>query len=280
MATKTDAEWREELTPEQYEVLRKGAPSAPSPASTGTTTTTACTAAPAAAPSCSSSDTKFDSGTGWPSFTEPAVAEAVELREDRSWGMIRTEVVCRTAAGTSATCSTTARATPAACATASTPARSTSTRADRPMATRVSSTRLIGRAAELAELEAALADAADGRPSIAFVAGESGVGKSRLLAELERARREGGALVLAGDCVDLGESELPYVPLVAALRPLARSGDPALTEPVRAAVAPLLPGSAPRRAAEAGEDDAPGAPVRGPALAARRASARSGRCCC
>jgi DNA-binding CsgD family transcriptional regulator len=110
---------------------------------------------------------------------------------------------------------------------------------------RVSSTRLIGRSAELAELEAALAEAADERPSIVFLAGESGVGKSRLLAELERRAVEDGTLVLAGDCVDLGESELPYVPLVAALRPLARSGDPALTEPVRAAVAPLLPGLAP-----------------------------------
>ena len=118
------------------------------------------------------------------------------------------------------------------------------------MAARVSSTRLIGRAAELAELEAALAEAADGRPSLVFLAGESGVGKSRLLAELETRATEGGALVLSGDCVDLGESELPYVPLVAALRPLARSGDPALTEPVRAAVAPLLPGLAPAAADE------------------------------
>ena len=106
---------------------------------------------------------------------------------------------------------------------------------------RVSSSRLIGRAAELAELEAALADAAGGSPSLAFVAGESGVGKSRVLAELERRATEQGTLVLAGDCVDLGESELPYVPLVAALRPLARSGDPALTDELRAAVAPLLP---------------------------------------
>jgi len=124
------------------------------------------------------------------------------------------------------------------------------------MAARVTSSRLIGRAAELVELEAALADAADERPSIVFLAGESGVGKSRLLAELERRATSSGALVLAGDCVDLGESELPYVPLVAALRPLARSGDPALTEPLRAAVAPLLPGLAPVASEEAGEEGA------------------------
>jgi ATP/maltotriose-dependent transcriptional regulator MalT len=111
------------------------------------------------------------------------------------------------------------------------------------MTRRVASSRLIGRSAELAELEAALTDAADGRPSVAFVAGESGVGKTRLLAELMRRARERGTLVLAGETIDFGgESELPYLPLVAAVRPLARSGDPALTEPLREAVAPLLPG--------------------------------------
>jgi DNA-binding CsgD family transcriptional regulator/tetratricopeptide (TPR) repeat protein len=113
--------------------------------------------------------------------------------------------------------------------------------------TRVSSSRLIGRATELAELAAALADAGGERPSIAIVAGESGIGKSRLISELEDRARESGALVLSGDCVDLGDSELPYVALVSALRPLARSGDPALTDAVRSAVAPLMPslGTAP-----------------------------------
>jgi peptide-methionine (R)-S-oxide reductase len=43
-----------------------------------------------------SSDTKFDSGTGWPSFTEPANLEKVELRDDSAYGMHRTEVVCKT----------------------------------------------------------------------------------------------------------------------------------------------------------------------------------------
>ena len=115
------------------------------------------------------------------------------------------------------------------------------------MVTRVTSSRLIGRAGELAALEAALADAADGRPSLAFVAGESGVGKTRLVAELERrAEADAGALVLAGESVDFGgDSELPYLPLVAALRPLARSGDAALTPELRAAVAPLLPAFVP-----------------------------------
>jgi peptide-methionine (R)-S-oxide reductase len=91
---KSEQEWREELSPERYQVLReKGT----EPAFTGAYTYNKedgvyrCGACGA---ELFGSDTKFDSGTGWPSFTEPAVAEAVELQSDTSHGMTRTEVLC------------------------------------------------------------------------------------------------------------------------------------------------------------------------------------------
>jgi ATP/maltotriose-dependent transcriptional regulator MalT len=116
---------------------------------------------------------------------------------------------------------------------------------------RLTSSRLIGRSAELAELEAALAAAEEGLPAPVLVAGESGVGKTRLLAELQRRAEEGGALVLSGEAIDLGgDSELPYLPLVAALRPLARSGR--LPE----AISPLVPGLSAARP-DRGEDAQP-----------------------
>ena len=116
---------------------------------------------------------------------------------------------------------------------------------ERVMASRVTSTRFVGRATELEELRSAVAEATGGRPSLAFVAGESGVGKTRLLGELERAARADGVRVIGGDCVELGESELPYAPIVGALRPLARSGDAAfgeLSAAARGALAQILPG--------------------------------------
>jgi len=96
---KTDEEWREQLTPEQYEVLRrKGTERAGTgkyaySKDDGMYRCAACGAA------LFSSDAKFESGTGWPSFTEPAVAEAVELHEDTTHGMRRTEVTCRACGG-------------------------------------------------------------------------------------------------------------------------------------------------------------------------------------
>src|ERR687891_1676065 len=112
------------------------------------------------------------------------------------------------------------------------------------MANRMTSARFVGRAGQLAELEAALHDAVDKRSALVLVAGESGVGKSRLVDELSGRARETDALVLVGDCVELGEGELPYAPLIGALRPLLRDGHPALDalpDPLRAALTAVLP---------------------------------------
>ena len=91
---KTDAEWREELTPEQYEVLRRKATEAPFTGKyvdnhdDGMYRCAACQAP------LFRSDSKFESGTGWPSFTDPAVAENVKTEDDYSHGMHRIEVMC------------------------------------------------------------------------------------------------------------------------------------------------------------------------------------------
>jgi peptide-methionine (R)-S-oxide reductase len=96
---KTDQEWREQLTPEQYEVLRKAGTEAPFTGEYVYNKESGEYRCAACGSTLFSADTKFDSGTGWPSFTDPAVAEAVELRPDNSLFMRRTEVVCRTCGG-------------------------------------------------------------------------------------------------------------------------------------------------------------------------------------
>ena len=112
------------------------------------------------------------------------------------------------------------------------------------MSMRVSSARFIGREAQLEELESALTDAREGRPSLAFIAGESGVGKTRLLRELELRAGAGDGITLGGECIELGGEEVPYAPLTAALRPLVREGHPVferLPESARCELARLAP---------------------------------------
>jgi peptide-methionine (R)-S-oxide reductase len=95
----TDEQWRERLSPDQYEVLRRQGTEPPFTGKyvqvkdDGTYRCAGCGAV------LFDSGTKFESGTGWPSFYEPAVAENIELREDRGLFMRRTEVLCRRCGG-------------------------------------------------------------------------------------------------------------------------------------------------------------------------------------
>ncbi len=92
---KTDAEWRQELSPEQYRVMREHGTEPPFSHPYSFSKDDGVYRCAGCGAELFRSDAKFESGTGWPSFTEPAVQEAVEVREDRSHGMVRTEVVCR-----------------------------------------------------------------------------------------------------------------------------------------------------------------------------------------
>ena len=96
---KTDEQWREELSPEQYEVLRKGGTERAFSGKYWDKHDDGVYRCAGCGTELFDSGMKFDSGTGWPSFTEPKVAEAIELREDNSWGMRRTEAVCRNCGG-------------------------------------------------------------------------------------------------------------------------------------------------------------------------------------
>lgn len=91
---KTEQEWREQLTHEQFEVLRNRGTERPFTGRYVETKEDGTYCCAACGSELFSSDTKFDSGTGWPSFFEPADNDAIETRPDDSMLMRRTEVLC------------------------------------------------------------------------------------------------------------------------------------------------------------------------------------------
>jgi DNA-binding NarL/FixJ family response regulator/tetratricopeptide (TPR) repeat protein len=112
------------------------------------------------------------------------------------------------------------------------------------MRARLTSTHFVGRVGELAELELALRESTSRRPVLVLLGGESGVGKTRLVTEFER-RLEDESLALRGEAVEQGDGELPYAPLLGALRPLVRGRHEALealSSGSRSQLAALLPG--------------------------------------
>jgi peptide-methionine (R)-S-oxide reductase len=93
-APKNDADYKRELTPEQYHVTRQKGTERAFTGKYWNTKTAGTYKCVCCGQELFSSDTKFDSGTGWPSFTEPTEQSHVEMHEDRSYGMVRVEATC------------------------------------------------------------------------------------------------------------------------------------------------------------------------------------------
>ena len=96
---KTDAEWREQLSPEQYQILRKKGTERAFTGKYGENHDEGMYRCAGCGSTLFSSETKFESGTGWPSFSEPAAQGCVATEEDSSLLMGRTEVVCARCGG-------------------------------------------------------------------------------------------------------------------------------------------------------------------------------------
>ena len=96
---KTEEEWRKELTSEQYRVLREKGTERPYTGEYEDVTTPGVYKCAACGQELFLSDSKFDSGCGWPSFFQPAIADNVDSHEDNSFGMRRVEVTCSRCGG-------------------------------------------------------------------------------------------------------------------------------------------------------------------------------------
>jgi peptide-methionine (R)-S-oxide reductase len=95
----TEQEWKEKLTPQQYDVLRKGGTERAFTGEYWDNHESGMYLCAGCGTKLFSSDDKYDSGTGWPSFTCPADGAELDEETDRSWGMVRTEVKCANCGG-------------------------------------------------------------------------------------------------------------------------------------------------------------------------------------
>jgi DNA-binding CsgD family transcriptional regulator len=116
------------------------------------------------------------------------------------------------------------------------------------MRSRLTSSHFVGRVGELAELQASFDQAASGRPGLVLLGGDSGVGKTRLVSEFEQRQTRngsGGVIFLRGQSLEQTDGDLPYAPLLGALRPVVRGRHEALAELSagdRGQLATILPG--------------------------------------
>lgn len=95
----TEAEWKEKLDPERYQVLRQGGTERPFTGEYWDSKAKGVYRCAGCGEKLFSSDTKYESHSGWPSFFQPLAEESIEEEDDRSYGMVRTEIKCANCGG-------------------------------------------------------------------------------------------------------------------------------------------------------------------------------------